>query len=623
MKLASIWIIATILLFYASKMNKNKHHYRKLNDKNDEKIENTSDSNEETEDEKDDEKKDEKEKNTKKDEEDDEDDDDQNDRTDEEDEKGQKKSSSTPEKKVKEQKSKNFIEWLFFPKEESHDNSQCNPQFIHSYHLFIKNDREEREKNYICPYIKRDCCSFQSQKMIQVLWKRISEPRLQRVLTSRLYHIESVLNDMKNIIELFTKTKLPPHAKYSAECLESIQDLNQYVSQGVIEKFDIMYMMIKKGFNTLYKFKKQFYCSICNNDNVEYFDLGNKLIYFSNNFCGQLSNEFKDISWFLNYELKNYFTTIRNYILCYRDKNYLLANNVYEFKSDQDMIKNMAQCRDKQECSAYCEEYSLTGLPDMFIGQHEHLSAMKNFLDYNKPDNRGFFDKKEIMTEDEELQEAKDEEEADREDMRFKEAVKEATEGKEAEENAKHDFYKDGKPIEQVQWDFFKKSFDMHKQRLVRKKMASIRTKIESEYQPINLKENFLTVKNAKHNIINFMTKIKSRGLNPYHFLDREKIYKVNGHLKFFSVEVSNTVGELLNINETSALKKMVNVTKLMGENKVESDSMQQYIESKIFKNMTETKFSMIENPYIDVGSRVTISKAVFSIICGLIAFVF
>lgn len=530
------------------------------------------------------------------------------------------KHSDSSNKKVK--KHKNIVEWLFFKEEDEKNNHQCNPEFIHSYHLYLMTDREENHKNYICPYVKHDCCSFQSQKMVQALWRRISEPRLQRVLTRNLYHIEGILNAMKDILSLFEKNHLPPHAKYSAECLESISELTEYVQQGVVEKFNLMYMMIKKGFNNLYKFKKQFYCAICDKDNVEHIDLTNKLIFFSDDFCTELSKNHKDISWFLNYELKNYFLTIRNYVLCYRDKNYLLVKNLYEFKSNQEMIKTMAQCRDEQDCREYCEGYSFTGLPDMFIGQFEHLAAMKEFLDFNKPDNRGFFDKEEFLNEDEKLQQAKDDEESDRKDESFNNAVKNATEGADAS-MSKHDFYQQGKALEEVQWDFFKKSFDMHKQRMIRKKMSQIRGKIESEFQAINLKENFLTVQHAKHNLINFMTKIRPDGINPYKRLDLENIYKVNSNLTYFGVEISNTVGELLNLNETNTLKKMVNVTKLMGDDKSSQDSMNQYLESKIFKNMANTKFNMIENPYIEAKDSVSIWKSIIGVFSSIALFVF
>lgn len=526
------------------------------------------------------------------------------------------------QKHTKHKKQKNFIEWLFFPEEKDKDTPTCNPEFIHSYHLYLITDREENHKNFLCPYIKKDCCSFQSQKMIQALWKRISEPRLQRVLTRNLFHVESIITSMKQVIELFTQTKLPAHAKYSAECLESIQELTEYVDQGVVEKFNLMFMLIKKGFNNLYKFKKQFYCAICDQDNVENIDLGNKLIFFSEEFCTSLSKDYKDISWFLNYELKNYFTTIRNYVLCYRDKNYLLAKNLYEFRNNHDMITTMAKCRDAQDCRSYCEGYSFTTLQEMFIGQYEQLAAMKEFLDLNKPDNRGFFDKQEILNEDEELQHAKDNEEADRNDERYNKAVEAATGGN-TNGGVKKDFYKDGKAVEAVQWDFFKKSFDMHKQRMIRKKMAIIRAKIETEFQPINLKENFLTVKDAKHNLINFLTKIGPKGMNPYDRLDKENIYVVNANLTFFNIDISNTVNELLNLNETDTLKKMVNVTKLMGDDKVATDNMQKYVESKIFKNMTESKFSMVENPYIDIKDSQSIWKSIFKVLGGVVVFIF
>ena len=45
--------------------------------------------------------------------------------------------------KTVKKKPKNFVEWLFFADEKETEAHRCNPEFIHSYRLFVKTDREE------------------------------------------------------------------------------------------------------------------------------------------------------------------------------------------------------------------------------------------------------------------------------------------------------------------------------------------------------------------------------------------------------------------------------------------------------------------------------------------------
>lgn len=478
--------------------------------------------------------------------------------------------------------------------------STCNLELLHSYKLFPINKENEDHTNYLCPYISQDCCSFNSQKMIQVLWVRISQPRLQRVLTKHLFHIESIINHLKDVFDLFVSNELPEHEKYSAECLESINDMHKFIDKNVPEKLDFFYENIKKGFNILYKFKKQFYCEICNQENQEYYNVFDKQVKYSNNFCAGLSGDFKDISWFLNYELIEYYETIRNYILCYKEKNYLLTTELYKFQFDREELRTIAECRDHKMCQKYCNKYSTTDLPEFFIGKEKDLEEMKFFLDHNKPDNRGFFTKDIELTEDQLLEQELDELEMSREDKKFEKAEKEAS-GVDLDEGGKKDFFDDATPSEQVQWELYKNSFDMHRKKMVKKKMAKLRRKVMAEYEEVNVYENFLTMTHSKLNLIEFKTKLEDKGLNPYTYLDKENLFKTNANLTLFNVEISNTVKELQDLNETDIIEKMVNVTKMMNDDPSATQQMQSYIEAKIFKNMTEAKANLIENPYINI----------------------
>lgn len=60
-----------------------------------------------------------------------------------------------------------------------------------------------------------------------------------------------------------------------------------------------------------------------------------------------------------------------------------MVNNKYKFVFDRDILKDISDCREKQECSAYCHRYSHTKLPSTFIGNVEFFEEMHDFLRKN------------------------------------------------------------------------------------------------------------------------------------------------------------------------------------------------------------------------------------------------
>lgn len=460
--------------------------------------------------------------------------------------------------------------------------SLCNSELIESYRLY-PSTTSENPKNFICPYIKNDCCSISSQKMAQNLWAKISQPRLQRKLTRNLSEIEKVLKFMKNILGLFERNILPKKEKYSAECLTSVDLMGEFVKQNLEEKLDFFFEEIKEKFDVLYKFKKQFYCNICDYGNQEFFMVYDKVISFDLEFCTKFAMDFKDIAWFLNYELIKYFQTIRNYILCYRDRNYLLIQNLYKFILDRTDLKDIVECRDNNQCLNFCNKYSLMELPDIFIGKMDQLEQMSIFLEENKADDRGFLKA-------EELEEGKEEENTEVDDT-----------------IEKVDFFKDESAkksmnsLEEVQWEFYKNSFDLHRKRSIKKQMLNIREKVKKEFSDLTLYQNFLTINEPKINLEAFHIKYKTKGLNLYKNFNKEKLFQVNSFLTLYKDgDVDNTINELKDMNETEILDKIVDTTKLIKEGKEGPEDIQKFLENKIFGDLEGDKHYLVEDPYLD-----------------------
>lgn len=480
----------------------------------------------------------------------------------------------------------------------------CTDELVHSYRLYPARDPVLKDPFYICPMIERSCCSFESQKMIQILWIRISQPRLQRVLTHHLASLEFITTSLKSILAVFSKNKLPTNKKYSAECLQSIEDMQGLVDADLPDILDEMFEKVKVAYNNLYKFKRQFYCDICNQHNHPFFNLINKRVDFSIDFCQKFSNDYVPVAHFLNFELIRYFNTIKSYVQCYSSKNFLFLASLDDFRVPTEDKMAIESCREKLVCAPFCQRYSITDLPDIFVGSKENFDRMVFFLKNHKPDSRGYFTSEpdyvkrynEMLLQ-EHLENLRDtgrpvdsEEETKLNSKMFFE-----------QQNMKRDFTP-GKAveIEKAMMELYRNSFEFFRTKFVRNKMNQIRKRVAEEYDDKMVRQTFLTTTDAAINLEEYKTRLMSEGLDPYLLLDKEKMYTTNANLTLFTKEITNTVADLLYLNETKIMDQMVDTGKLMQTDSNAKEAVASFIKSKIFDTEGSSASYIIENPYLD-----------------------
>ena len=484
------------------------------------------------------------------------------------------------------------------------EDTSCTNELIHSYRLYPSNEPTLHDPFYICPYLKHSCCSFDSQKMIQILWIRVSQPRLQRILTHNLSSLEFIKTSFESILEVFGKSKLPQNKKYSAECLQSIDDMQDLVDANLIEILKEAFNNVKIAYNHLYKFKRQFYCDICNRDNHPFFNIVNKKLDFSFSFCQKFATDFSPISYFFHVELVQYFTTIKNYVQCYSNKNFLFLQTLDEFKLSGEDKNTIDNCRVNLVCAPFCQRYSLTDLPDFFIGKKEHLDRMVFFLKHHRPDNRGYFisepdyvKKYNEMLLQEHLENLRDTGSAvdsqDEDDLNSKMFFE--------QENLKRDYHPgNAQQIEEALMDIYKNSFQFFRTKFVKTKMISIRKRVAEEYDDKMVRQNFIVSNGANIILDEYRTRLMEEGLDPYLLLDKERIYITNANLTLFTKEISNVVPDLLYLNETKIMDEMIETGKLMQTDSDAKDAIATYIKNKVFDKDSESNQYILENPYID-----------------------
>ena len=78
-----------------------------------------------------------------------------------------------------------------------------------------------------------------------------------------------------------------------------------------------------------------------------------------------------------------------------------MIDDLFDFKVDKIEVESIWDCWENNECKDYCQYYSLTTYPSIFIGDKDHLNEIHDFLDNNWVDNWGFFLKNEEEKEEE------------------------------------------------------------------------------------------------------------------------------------------------------------------------------------------------------------------------------
>jgi hypothetical protein len=384
---------------------------------------------------------------------------------------------------------------------------------------------------------------------------------------------------------------------------------------------------VKIAYNNLYKFKRQFYCDICNEENHGFFNVINKRVDYSVSFCQKFSADFVPVAYFLNFEIIRYFKTIKNYVQCYTSKNFLFLPSLDDFRVPAEDKNVIDSCRDKLVCAPFCQRYSLTELPAILVGSKDNFDRMVFFLKHHKPNPSGYFTsepdylkKYNEMLLQEHLENLRDIGKPVDAEEQNKLNAKLFFE----QQNLKRDFTP-GKAVEveKAMMELYKNSFEFFRTRFVQSKMTQIKKRVAEEYEDKMLRQNFLVTSDANINLDEYRVRLMEEGLDPYLLLDKERMYLTNANLTLFTKEISNTVADLLYLNETKIMDQMVETGKLMQSDKNVKEAVASFIKSKIFENEADSQSYLVENPYLDTGKGAGIWGASWTLVLLFLALIY
>lgn len=170
--------------------------------------------------------------------------------------------------------------------------------------------------------------------------------------------------------------------------------------QLMIEKlndFELSYVMsnlenIKLMLTNLLELKKSIYCSICDASNQQLFDSNRQLIVYSQEFCFDILNRYKDYIFFKNIEFVNYVDTLMQVQECAQstgdETTFPSVNRISWMKRRIPFIQRCYENLEKPDYYVYCRfmcvQYRIQDYSKFFEGDikmlSEIFSAMTSFL---------------------------------------------------------------------------------------------------------------------------------------------------------------------------------------------------------------------------------------------------
>jgi len=339
--------------------------------------------------------------------------------------------------------------------------------------------------------------------------------------------------------------KLPKDGSYTPECLESNSIITELIESGLPDKLNEMLNEVQKSFNTQFKLKKTFYCSICSYKSQQFINTDDHTVQYTFDFCQSFVSQTLKSSVFVIHKIIKYFKTFSQYLTCYINKNDFLTPNLVQMDVDQSKLKILQDCKEDQECLDYCLNYKMTDIPELFIGETAKLRKMQFFLKAFKPNQNGYFIPEDEfnllykkLNEMDEITKLRDSN-SDFDTDAF--AQSELLLNRKIEQGMF--LYSDNEEKLSIDAQEYKKTKEYIERGKQRKIMSNIKSDLADAFNSLQQFQLFLTSKEPDVELHKYLTVYGENGLNPFLKMDNIKLEAVNADLTFYTTKQSNVVG--------------------------------------------------------------------------------
>lgn len=254
------------------------------------------------------------------------------------------------------------------------DPTACNQDLLVSYGL---EGRPHFEYSLLemCPDVRKNCCLREDQMQIYTNWIHSGEE--QKV--EQHYH-----NITQNYTELIEKLiEVQNFTERVVQRLSSKKVANCKILGERILNFDIKTIgpILLQSLNNTIEFwttsYQGFYCSICDQDNHQFFNTTTNKVVFSEQFCRDITEHTLPTMMYFHNHFVKYLNLITKFVMSCDFKgdfnlDAIVPTNM-TFTIDEELKQDLYECRDYRNtkdwfiyCKDYCSNFELTKFSEFF-----------------------------------------------------------------------------------------------------------------------------------------------------------------------------------------------------------------------------------------------------------------
>lgn len=264
----------------------------------------------------------------------------------------------------------------------------CNPFLLSTFKL-NRSVVPDTLPNLVCPGIQKNCCSYSAQHQINRLWAKGSE----RKTIVDLYR--GFVDTYKKIFNQFERIEPMAQTIFNATADQTDSICNLIAKSVMDAKFSLLKNDViknaKKAFDFLYSSRKGFYCSLCDKNAHNLYEVDGELIALSFSFCNEMVKEtlphfiFKHIHFMKMARLYGELMAKCTIEGDYRPNEYL--NNTAIFLKEPEYINELTTCKNNlakadayNYCGKFCERFNPVRFDPLLEGDLSKLASFAKIL---------------------------------------------------------------------------------------------------------------------------------------------------------------------------------------------------------------------------------------------------
>lgn len=241
----------------------------------------------------------------------------------------------------------------------------------------------------MCPGIVNSCCLKEDQLRIFANWAHSKERLSIRKHFMDVQNIYfEVLREYQKVYELAQKTIKVLSYKRIANCKVLATRILSFDINEIYDQVQQNFKDLEEFFYTSYR---GLYCSLCNYNNHEFFDVKNRTMIYSEKFCRDMVTSTLNTLLFFYHDLVKYNNLVSKFLLSC-DKNgefeadIMIPTDVV-FVYDDIVSKNLSDCRKNRNqaswvihCNAICEQFKWNKFASYYEPELQRYKAYIKFL---------------------------------------------------------------------------------------------------------------------------------------------------------------------------------------------------------------------------------------------------